>query len=78
MNNWNDKQKAWFECWKGASKKSVEDLYDLIGKTLDEEDELPEGQRRCHVRQYPDFKEQADVFAEIIRQNGGTPKTLNW
>ena len=48
-----------------VSTAGLLELHKAIQKALDEDDKLPNGQKKYGVREYPDFRQQAD---EIERE----------
>lgn len=52
------------------SDGSLKDLHNLIAETLAVDDALPAGGKRWGVREYPDWRRQADAFeAEMEKRS---------
>jgi hypothetical protein len=66
------------DIYDNARIETVVELQELIYKLVQKEDNLPESERECGVREYPDFREQEEVFCEILKRKNKTPKLIEW
>jgi hypothetical protein len=62
----------------GLSDQSLKDLHVLIAEKLAEDDKLPSGKKVCGVREYPDWRRQADAFEGEMRKRKIPFTPIKW
>ena len=62
----------------GLSDQSLHDLHSLIAETLSADDALPKDKKRWGVREYPDWRDQADAFEEEMKKRKLPYTPIKW
>jgi len=57
---------------------SLKTLHNLVREKLIADDALPEGQKRWGIREYPDWKQQADVLETELRKRKVFFNRIDW
>jgi len=62
----------------GLTDQSLKDLHVLISETLAADDKLPPGKKKWGVREYPDWRRQADAFEAEMKKRRIAFDPIKW
>jgi hypothetical protein len=62
----------------GLTDQSLKDLHALIGECLTEDDKLPKDKKKFGVREYSDWRRQADAFEDEMRKRKIPFTPIKW
>ncbi len=74
----NARQRKCYATYMKASNRSVQELQTLIATRLRLEDQQYSHERQCRVREYPDFREQADVLEQVLKDRSIAFQPIDW
>jgi hypothetical protein len=63
---------------RGLSTNGLKLLHTTIAKALDEDDALPPDAKKYGVREYPDWRQQADAIEAELTSRGESVALIAW
>jgi hypothetical protein len=70
-------EKVWEKISADVSKNTLKELHGIISNLLAEEDKSG-GVKEFGVREYQDWKKQADIFENALKERGFDYNPIQW